>query len=199
MTLDRNTMVQVNATIITGLLILLSLQSISSPIYDTVVINSLSRMYDDGIDFSQIHDLYNKYCSNPQNSTYSFLNLTDVKEMCKKLEMQKLEVDQHGQSLYKFLEAYGILKNNYVTSNAWFTIWGPYYAKIITITIMIPFVLSTLVEIWIRRETSESSKESSIHSFTLFKVGLIALLIGITTIGVLIWYTAPWQPLTVPK
>ncbi|MEO9307002.1 MAG: hypothetical protein ABI342_01670 [Nitrososphaera sp.] len=200
MTLDGKTMIQVNATIITGLLILLSLQSISSPIYDTVVINSLNRMVDDGIDYNKIHDLYNNYCLNPKNSTYTFLNSSDIKEMCKKLEIQKLEIDQHGQTLYKSLEAYSILKNNSITSNALFTIWGPYYAKIITILIIIPFVLSTLVEILRRRMSNESNpQEPSEYSLALFVIGLIALLIGITIIGILMWYTAPWQSLTVPK
>lgn len=118
MALNRNILIQVNATIIAGLLILLSFQSLSSPIYETQVANSLNRMDDDEMEFNEVNNLYNEHCVNPMNNTFTFLNSTDVKNLCKQWEIQKDEVHQHGLVLYKNLEMWGVLKNNTVTPNA---------------------------------------------------------------------------------
>lgn len=197
MTLDRNNIIQVNVIIITGLLILLSLQSLSSPIYDTTVVDSLNRMADDGIEYNKINDLYNKYCSKSTDLTFTFLDSTDVNEMCKKLEIEKIEIDTHGDVLYKYLESFSILKDNKVTTNAWITIWGPYYAKMITIIIMIPFIISTLIEIKTKHDVNELNNEVSKWSLILFSFGMVFLLVGVVLIMLMIYYTAPWQNLVI--
>ena len=199
MTLDRNNILQVNVIIITGLLILLSLQSLSSPIYDAQVTDALVRMADDGIEYNKIHDLYDEYCLKPTNTHTTFLNSTDIHEMCKRLEMEKIEIDKHGDVLYKYLESFSILKNNTVTSNAWITMWGSYYAKIITVIIMIPFIISTLVEIGKKSKTDELDKEVSKSALGWFSFGMKVLLVGIILIMLMIFLTAPWQNIVVNR
>jgi len=58
--IDRNTVLQVNAIIITGLLILLTLQSLGSPLYVKQVADSISQINDMGVKVNALHNLYTK-------------------------------------------------------------------------------------------------------------------------------------------
>ena len=192
MTLNRDVLIQVNATIIAGLLILLSFQSLSSPIYETQVVNSLNRMDEDGMQFNEINNLYNEHCLNPMNNTFTFLNSSDVKNLCKKWEIQKDETHQHGLVLYQNLEMWGVLKNNAVTPNAWTVIWSPLYAKMAVGLILIPFVSSILFEV-VRK--TPTNIDTSVFSVASFVIGLVLLLIGLGIFIIVANSTPPWTNL----
>ncbi|MDE1769027.1 MAG: hypothetical protein KGI28_00555 [Thaumarchaeota archaeon] len=187
--MDRNTLIQVNAIIIAGLLILLSLQSLSSPIYETQVIDSLKRMADDGIQFNKINNLYNEHCVNPLNSTFTFLNSTDVKNMCKQWEVQKDEQHQEGLVLYKYLVTWGVLKNNMVTPSVWTLIWAPMFAKITVAGILLPFIFSISYEV-LRKSPDGNVSRLSVVSFA---IGMGLLFIGLIIFMLATNSTAPWN------
>lgn len=191
--LDKSTLIQVNVIIITGLLILLSLQSLSASIYEGVVTDSLQRMADSGIEYNTVHNLYNEYCSNQSNQSFKYLDSNDVNEFCKNLETRTIEVDKQGDVLYKYLESFSILKDNSVTSNAWITMWGSYYAKIISVIVMIPFIISTLIETRNKSTNGEPSNGATSSGLNWFRIGMVILLIGILLILAMVYFTAPWQ------
>lgn len=173
MTLERNNLIQVNAIIITGLLILLSLSSLSSPIYETQIVNSLDRMADMGIKFNQINQLYDEYCIK-QTKEFSFLNSSDVVNQCKIWEVKLIEATKESKILANNLESAHILTNNTANFNAQSAIWAPWFVKILVSFMLVPFIASILFEI-ARKDVKETASKISMISFAF---GLFGLLIG---------------------
>lgn len=188
MTLRRNDIIQVNVIIITGLLILLSFQSLGSSIYETLVSNSLGRMADLGIEFNKVKNLYDAHCKDQTNTSFAFLNSTDVKDLCKKWEIEKEETHQESTAAYNYFVSMGILKDNTATSNGLMIMWGPLYVKMLIGAIIMPFIVSILSEL-----KNKSQECASKFGMIFFTVGMIALLFGILAIIIMMNLTAPWQ------
>lgn len=159
--------------------------------YETVVSDSFKRMADDGITYNSVNNLYNEYCLNPTKANLTYLNSTDVKDLCKKLEIEKIEADQHGNALYKYLESINVLKNNTATPSVNLIMWGPMYAKIAAGIVMMLFVISILFEV-VRKTNDTNASGFSLGSFV---VGIVFLLIWIGFFITLTYSTAPWSNL----
>jgi len=186
--IDRNTVLQVNAIIITGLLILLTLQSLGSPLYEKQVANSIAQINDMGIKVNALHNLYTKKCTELNGTlSFTFLNSTEVVNQCKKWEIELVELKEESDVLAKYATGFYILENNTASDLVKLIIWAPWATKIVTAVMILPFIASSFTEIIRKEPNTHASKLSTV----IFGIGFAVLFIGIIIIIVWTSYSVP--------
>lgn len=186
--IDRNAVLQVNAIIITGLLLLLTLQTLGAPLYEKQVSNSIAQMNDIGIKANTMHNLYTKNCTESNSTSYfTFLNSTEVVNLCKKWEIELVKLEEEADVLAVYVTGFHILENNTASNLVKTVIWGPILSKILTGIMILPFIVSSLTEIF----RNEPTTHASILSTVIFGIGFVVLLIGIVMITIWINCSIP--------
>ena len=92
MKITSSNLLQINATVIIGLLFLLSFQSLLSPLYQERVSDFMDISFEYMESSRALDNLYKDLCEN--GTDYQFLNEEDLVIKCKELELEKLEMEQ---------------------------------------------------------------------------------------------------------
>jgi hypothetical protein len=151
MTVTSNTLLQIDATIITGLIILLTLQSVSTPLWQKQVDDYVTTLRDLRIQIGAINDMMKEYCSENTNSSINSIlgNTTDIQTRCNAWALQSDELDKRVENWNDYgknigLDINGTFVPSVATSN---TVRANYLVDQIAIVMIVLFGISMLIEI----------------------------------------------------
>lgn len=181
MKITSSNLLQVNATIIIRLLILLSFSSLSSPVFDEIVSNFVTDKIEIETNMEKTNNLFDESCAT-EKDIYEHLTQDDIIEKCKELELKKLEMEQKHFAHLNYGKTLGLVgEGESFTTNAVYLLSGPTVLNGTTALMIIPFVVSSIVE-FIRSRNSSTDQASTLGKIILF-VGFVGLIIGMITLS----------------
>lgn len=148
MVLSSKNVLSIDVTIIMGLLILLSFQSVGSPIYEKMFSNFSSDLINIASKLNGTDILIEKYCNSDTELELKFLDESDILEKCKEWESQKIELEEFGEAELNVAELMNLYnrENPEASKASSYILWGGVYVKFATVLMIIPFTISAIIE-----------------------------------------------------
>jgi hypothetical protein len=148
MVLTSKTVLSVDATIIIGLLILLSFQSVGSPIYEQVISDFSADLVYLASQLNGTDILIEKYCGSDTQVNTTFVSKSDILEKCKEWELQKIEIEGFAKAELNIASAIQIFdsEDHEISKTTHYVIAGGIYVKIVTVLMILPFAVSAIIE-----------------------------------------------------
>jgi len=182
MDLSRGEILQINATVITGLLILLTFQSVSPTITSTEVeqfVNDLNKLSIEEKKLTILH-------SQCETSTkpYSNQQIIDSNQMslCDNFGIRAGELSLEMTALKKWGLASGYFSPDGRLSNyVGFSLLTPSIIAGINIIMIFPFIISSIHEVYSARK-DKTNKTESVWGLRLLIIGFIVLILGFAII-----------------
>ena len=176
-----------NATIITGLIILLTLQSLTSPIWEKQLDDYLTDIRNSGIEIVTIQGLMEEYCNFNDSSGQVLGKTPEYQENCFNWAIRESELNIHVHAWTNFTKSLQLTtadNNLNLTPSiaARFATSGLPLVNLINIAMIVPFSTSSLVELLhkFRKTDGQNASQLSVYltiiGFAILIVGFISIL-----------------------
>lgn len=162
---------QINATILAGLLILLTIETIHSNPFEEMFlqfVNSDEQLESEEEKITKLLDYYNFSDSNIISDSELHKNLLPKEIRLHEIQIERELLLNKTDDLMKY--------NNFVFTK---TIWKNIYSSLVMLLMIIPFIFSILIEISHVYKTNESNTNASNLAIVFLMFGLVSLAIGI--------------------
>jgi hypothetical protein len=179
MELEPYSVLQVNAAVIVGLLILLTFQSVSSPFIENEVNDFSTKLSELDIEEKEII-LVSKECET--RNEYSICSTLD--DMFFEFKVRKIAIEDWGKSA-GYLDDFGRL-----TPYMKFLLYLPMYLSVIILLMIFPFIISSVIEGLAIYRGSNMHENQARLGIKLMTIGFITIIVGFTVIMVFVAYAS---------
>ncbi|MGI0010408.1 MAG: hypothetical protein ACREAE_03305, partial [Nitrosopumilaceae archaeon] len=196
MSLTNYEIIQIDATIIVGLLILLTFQSFSSSIIEDQLKSYFDNVYATDTELTKIYSV-NSACDEWKSNSPDLKNELNLlyKNRCDELKVKQFELSWEQDALHKLGMDFGYVDKDfrrtlYVTNLE----SAPLSMNAINLVIIFPFAVSAIIESIVAFKKKEGDDKASKAGWISMVVGFTMLVIGFVVIVGFFAYASTPQP-----
>lgn len=192
MNISLSTVLQVDATIIAGLIILLTLQSLSSPFYQKEVGDATTQITNLALDDETTKNLIKEYCT-PTTDTSNKLalnNQSELQQKCDQWKLESAELQSRFDAWRTIWSENHVFGNNGSIEPLKLASSGLFFTNTITIMMIFPFALSAVRVLSYKLKQKDENHTDAL-SIKLMMTGFIVLIFGLIVILLLIGCASP--------
>lgn len=181
--LTNSQVVQIDATIITGLIILMTLQSISPPFFQRQSEDVFGHIRDLTVEGDKLHSLVKEYCSPQINGTGQIeIGEPYYHQKCINWLDRFDELEKELDGWNNVGKQMGVLENNQTLAQSTkYAFNGLLFVNYITIFMILPFVVSAILGLT-KKENQNKDNSASKVSIGFLIAGFIMIFIGLILI-----------------
>ena len=181
MSLSSNSILQVNVTIISGLIILLTLQSITSPVWQKQIDDYVTDTRNISIEIITVQNLMEKYCNFNDTLPEVSGKTSQYNQKCIDWQIQEDELNNRAQAWTNSTRSMQITTrvNDFApSSTAVVAVNGIYKINVVNVIMILPFALSSIIELMYKIKNSGDEKNASRLSVILTIIGFGIIIAG---------------------
>lgn len=190
--LSHSDVIQIDATVIIGLVILMSFQSFASPFIATEMNVFFERLSDLEVEYEKNRKLL-LICEDPEvaSTMVSEKVKSKFQDMCTDLMMEDLKLIEEYNALLKWGKNFGYLEESGPeTPFVLLAMWGPFYVNIINFAMIIPFAVSAIIESFKTIKKNEDPGNASPKGIKIMMTGFFLLIAGFLVIVTIFYLSA---------